>query len=314
MGRRTARGRVLAAAAVVPLGALLLGLAACGGAADAAGPAGTEASTVRVVASTDVWGDIASAVGGPHVRVVSLITDPSADPHEYEASARSRLEVSRADVVIENGGGYDDFMRRLVSADGTKATVIDAVRVSGAAARATAAGEELNEHVWYDFAAVGTVADRIAAALTQADPGDAATFRANAATFRGELQQLIDRAKAERVHTEGAPVMVTEPVPGYLLDALGAVNRTPAAFSSAVEEGNDVPVTVLRRTLALLSDHAVKALVYNAQTADPQTAVLKQAARSASIPVVPVTETLPAGKNYLQWMSGNLSALSRALS
>jgi zinc/manganese transport system substrate-binding protein len=109
-------------------------------------------------------------------------------------------------------------------------------------------------------------------------------------------------------------VAITEPVPLYLLDALGAVNRTPAAFSKAVEEGDDVPVTVLRRTTALFSDHAVKALVYNAQTADPQTALLTKAAQDASVPVVPVTETLPAGKSYLQWMTDNLTAISGALS
>ena len=138
MGTRT-RNRGLLATAVIAL----LGAAACGNAA-----AGADSGTVRVVASTDVWGNIASVVGGRHAQVTSIITDPSADPHEYEASARTRLEVSRAAVVIENGGGYDDFMHQLVSAGGTKATVIDAVDVSGLAARS---GGDLNEHVWYDF-------------------------------------------------------------------------------------------------------------------------------------------------------------------
>jgi zinc/manganese transport system substrate-binding protein len=305
MGSAPARGAALAAAAV----AALLGMTACG---TAGGSTGSDAP--RVVASTDVWGDVAAAVAGRHAQVTSVITDPSADPHEYEASARTRLAVSRADVVIENGGGYDDFMSRLVSAGDTAATVIDAVRVSGAAARAKADGTELNEHVWYDFPSVGTVADRIATALSRADPADAAAFRANAAAFRERLQQLIDRERADRATTDGAPVVITEPVPLYLLDALGARNRTPAAYSTAVENGNDVPVTVLRRTLALFSDREVKALVYNAQTADPQTEELKQAARRAGVAVVPVTETLPAGTSYLQWMADNLTAVSEALS
>src|SRR5690349_17989868 len=118
MGGATARRGVLAAASV----GLLVSLTACGSAAGS-----TDPGTLRIVASTDVWGDVAAAVAGPHARVTSIITDPSADPHEYEASARTRLEVSRADVVVENGGGYDDFMHRLVS--GTKATVVDAVDV-----------------------------------------------------------------------------------------------------------------------------------------------------------------------------------------
>ena len=304
MGRAGSRSGAFAAAAVV-----LLGAAACGTAAGSTGP-----GTVRVVASTDVWGSVASAIAGQHAQVTSIITDPSADPHEYEASARTRLAISRADVVIENGGGYDDFMSRLVAAGATRATVIDAVDVSGLAAKARAAGAELNEHVWYDFPSAGKVADRIAAVLAKADPGDAGAFSANASAFRGHLQQLVDREQADRPTTEGAPVAITEPVPLYLLDALGAVNRTPAAFSKAVEEGDDVPVTVLRRTTALFSDHAVKALVYNAQTADPQTALVTKAAQDASVAVVPVTETLPPGKSYLQWMTDNLTAISEALS
>lgn len=308
MGGSTARGGVLAAA-VVLLGAVLLGAAACGSTTG-----GTAPGTVRVVASTNVWGSIASAVAGRHAQVTSVITDSSADPHEYEPSARTRLAVSRADVVVENGGGYDDFMRRLVSAPGPKATVIDAVSVSGAAARAKAAGTGLNEHVWYDLPSVAKVADRIATALAQADPGDAATFRADAAAFQARLQRLADQEKADRATTEGAPVAITEPVPLYLLDALGAVNKTPAAFSRAIEAGDDVPVAVLRETLALLSDRKVKALVYNAQTADAQTALLEQAARDASVAVVPVTETLPPGKTYLQWMTDNVTAISGALS
>ena len=297
-----------AAAAVVLLGAVLLGTTAC---ATAAGS--TDHRVVRIVASTNVWGDVASTVGGRHAQVTSLISDPAADPHEYEASARTRLAVSRADVVVENGGGYDDFLRRLVSAPGTEARVVDAVSVSGAAARAKATGGELNEHVWYDLPSVAKVAGRLAAVLAEADPQDAPTFRTNAAAFQGRLQQLADRVRADRAATDGAPVAITEPVPLYLLDALGAVNKTPAAFSQAVEEGDDVPVTVLRETLALFSDRAVRALVYNAQTADPQTALLRKAAQNAGVAVVPVTEILPPHTSYLQWMTGNVRAISEAL-
>jgi zinc/manganese transport system substrate-binding protein len=291
---------------------LVLAAAACGG--GASGPAsGTGAQgSLNVVASTNVWGDVAAAIGADRVRVTSIISDPSADPHSYEASARTRLAVSQAGVVIENGGGYDDFMSQLVSAVAPKATVINAVDVSGAAAQA--AGQELNEHVWYDFAAVGKVADRITAALAAADPHDAAAFRANAATFHGRLQALITQETADRARTQGAGVAITEPVPLYLLDALAAANKTPPAFSKAVEEGNDVSPAVLQQTENLFTAHAVKALVYNAQTTDAQTELLKNTARDNNVAVVPVTETLPPGKNYLQWMTDNLDAISKALS
>lgn len=306
----TRRAAFSASAAVV-----VLALAACGGGASgtAAGASGGP-GPVDVVVSTNVWGDVAAAIGADHVRVTSIISDPSADPHSYEASARTRLAVSRAAVVIENGGGYDDFMSRLVSSTAPKATVINAVDVSGASAAAKAAGHDLNEHIWYDFAAVGKVADRITAALVAADPHDAATFRANAATFQGQLQKLRAQEDADRARTQGAGVAITEPVPLYLLDALGAANKTPPDFSKAVEEGHDVSPAVLQQTEELLTAHVVKALVYNAQTTDAQTDRLKKTAQDNKVAVVPVTETLPPGKNYVQWMTDNLAAISTALS
>src|SRR5947209_3392768 len=147
-------------------------------------------SRLPVVASTDVWGDVVAAVGGSHVSVTSVITDPAADPHSYEANPRTQLAISRARVVVANGGGYDDFMGRLLHAAHAKAAAIDAVDVSGKAAAARAAGTDLNEHVWYDLPTVGAVADRIAAALGSADPADAAEVGANAAASPGQLDAL----------------------------------------------------------------------------------------------------------------------------
>jgi zinc/manganese transport system substrate-binding protein len=274
----------------------------------------SDSSSIAVVASTNVWGNVVAAVGGSKVTVTSVISDPAADPHSYEANPRTQLTVSRARLVIENGGGYDDFMGRLLDAAGSKATVIDAVDVSGKAAAAKAAGTDLNEHVWYDFPSVGKVADRIASALAQADPKDAAFFKANAAAFGSKLEALIAREQTDEAGTRGVGVAITEPVPLYLLQALGAVNKTPVAFSHAVEEGDDVSPAVLQQTTALFTAHQVKALVYNAQTGDAQTTAVRAAAAAAHVAAVPVTETLPPGKSYLEWMSDNLDAISTALS
>jgi zinc/manganese transport system substrate-binding protein len=289
--------------------AAVLLLAGCGNGAAAS----TSDGRVDVVASINVWGDIAATIGGDRVHVTSIVSDPAADPHSFEPTARTRLAVSRADVVIENGGGYDDFMARLLSGGRPRSVVIDAVDVSGKAAAAKAAGRDLNEHVWYDFAAVGTVAARLTDALTTADPAHAEDYRANAAAFRAKLDALVTAARADRARTQGAGVAVTEPVPMYLLDALGAVDRTPHAFSTAVEDGFDVAPAVLQQTLGLFRHGAVKALVYNEQTGDVQTENLKRAAERNQVAVVGVTETLPAGSSYVQWMTDNLAEISRAL-
>jgi zinc/manganese transport system substrate-binding protein len=295
----------LGAAAAVPL----LFLAACGSSGNQQAAASAE-DGVSVVASTNVYGDIAATVGGPAVQVTSIIGDPSADPHSFEASARTQLTVSRADVVVENGGGYDAFLDTLLSSTGTDATVVNAVDVSGK----QAAGGELNEHVWYDVPTMREVAGRIASALAAVDPGNAATYTANAADLTGRLDGLIDEEAAARTAIDGAGVAVTEPLPGYLLDALGAEDRTPTEFSKAIEEGNDVSAAVLEQTLQLLRSGSVRALVYNEQTTGPETQLVLHAARNAGIALVPVTETLPAGQDYVSWMRRNVDAVAAALS
>ncbi|MFF1721697.1 metal ABC transporter solute-binding protein, Zn/Mn family [Streptomyces sviceus] len=290
------------------VGASVALLTGCGSSTDVAPAA---ASKVAVVASTDVYGDIVSHIGGDKVSVTSVISDPDQDPHSYEASTQNQLALSKAKIVVENGGGYDDFVDRMLRSGGnSSAEVINAVKVSG---RTAPKGGELNEHVWYDFPTVSRIADRIAAALGKAAPANAATFTKNADAFKAGLKPLeAKEAQIKKAHG-GEAIAITEPVPLYMTGASGLVNKTPADFSEAIEEGDDVSPKVLREALALFTGKRVKALVYNAQTSGPQTERSEQAARAAGIPVVPVTETLPSGKDYLAWMTGNVDALANAL-
>ena len=299
---------------------LLAGCGAASSGGDGAAPADPGATTqgsspagpnvVTIVASTNVWGTIASVIGGSRVRVDALISDPAQDPHSYEASPRAQLAMAGARLIIENGGGYDDFMNSMVAASGSKAPVINAVTASGVKAPS---GGSLNEHVWYSFPAVAAVGERIAAELTTIDPAGRATFQGNLAGLHRRLTALEASVADIKAAHAGDRVAVTEPVPLYLLQAAGLVDVTPPEFSEAVEEGNDVPARVLVKTLALFQDRRVTALIYNAQTTGPQTDQLVAAADRNGIPTVPVTETLPAGKDYVSWMQSNVSALARAL-
>ncbi|MFI9170173.1 metal ABC transporter solute-binding protein, Zn/Mn family [Streptomyces lincolnensis] len=296
-------------------GASLALLAGCSSSSDSSSDTSgshqaVASSKVAVVASTNVYGDITEQIGGDKVSVTSIISDPDQDPHSYEANTQNQLALSKAKVVIENGGGYDDFVDRMLKSSNSSAEVVNAVKVSG---KTAPKGGELNEHVWYDFPTVAKVTDSIAAALGKADPGAAATFTKNAEAFKAKLKPL--EAKEAQIKKEhgGEGVAITEPVPLYMLDASGLVDKTPAAFSEAIEEGDDVSPKVLQATLALFSAKQVEALVYNAQTSGPQTEKSEAAAKAAGIPVVPVTETLPEGKDYLGWMNGNVDALAGAL-
>jgi zinc/manganese transport system substrate-binding protein len=294
-------------AALLALVPVLL-LAGCTGARGSA-PA-SSGETVRVVASTDVWGDIVQRLGGPQVQVDSIITDPSRDPHEYQSDPRDQLAVSRAAVVLLNGGGYDDFLQRMTAAAQEGTRVIDAADASGLD---EPAGGEFNEHLWYSFAAVEKVAVAVSAALVEADPSHRAAFGKRLAAFRAELQGLEQQEAAIRALAEGKGVAITEPVPLYLTRALGLVNRTPAAFSEATEAGNDVAPSVLLQQLDLLRQHRVAVLAYNEQTEGATTDQVLAAAKQAGVPAVGFRETLPQGQGYVEWMRADLAEMKGAV-
>jgi zinc/manganese transport system substrate-binding protein len=319
-------------AAVAALAALAL--AGCGAGPEATpadAPAGEE--PLAVVASTNVYGSIAEAVGGDRVSVESLIDDPAADPHSYESTPADAAAVAGARVVVANGGGYDDFVTQLVDASGSAPTVIEAVEVSGLApdeehaegeehAGEHAADEhghphqhgEFNEHVWYSLPTVQALATRLATDLGAADPAGAAEFTANAEAFNGQVAELVTRAEAIGAAHPGTRVAVTEPVPGYLVEAAGLTDVTPPEFTEAIEEDTDPPAAVLQDTLAMFQGDPVRALIVNAQTETPSTDQVRQAAQTAGVPVVEMTETLPEGTtDYVAWMGAQIDALGGAL-
>lgn len=304
--------RLLSALAAVAASVLVL--AGCSSAAPA------DDGRVQVVASTSVYGQIAQAVGGDLVDVTSIISKASQDPHEFEATAQDQLLVSRADLVIENGGGYDPFVDALIEASGSKAPVLTAVEFSshwtGGSAHGDSGGghdhvEGFNEHVFYDVAAMADLAKGIASKLGAMLPKDAATFEAHAATFADGVAKIQASLESLATAHRGQTVFVTEPVPLYLTEAAGLDNATPEAFSEAVEEGQDVPPATLLDALKIVP--TVSVVITNAQAAGAETTQVEQAAKDAGIPVLSFSELLPDGSTYLEWMQHNVDELTTAL-
>lgn len=320
---------VLPAAAASVLALALAGCSAPAEGADA------EAAGIRIVASTNVYGDIAATVAGDAAEVTSIIRDASQDPHEYEATSRDALALSDADLVIVNGGGYDAFMGTLLDAHGGDPIVLDAVELAGLEGEdghdhdhEHAEGDEhadhdhdhehehdhsVNEHVWYDLHVMEHLAEELAEHLAELDPAHAEQFAANAAAFVDGIGELESSASAIAASHGGARVAITEPVPGYLLEAAGLENVTPAEFSQAIEEGADAPALVVRDVIELVSGGSVAFLAYNEQTVGPQTEQVLAAAEAAGTPVVSFSELLPEGEHYLDWMAANLAAIEAAL-
>ncbi|HEY5171088.1 MAG TPA: zinc ABC transporter substrate-binding protein [Acidimicrobiia bacterium] len=267
------------------------------------------AGAVRVVAAENFWGDVASQVGGAHVRVTSIISDPTADPHQYESDARDAAAVSDARLVIQNGVGYDDFVTKLVAGTSNDQRVVlsvaDVLHVTG---------DGVNPHLWYDVPRVPEVARAIESALAAADPRDRAAFAANLKAFDASLEPL-DRLLGEiKTRYPRAPVAYTERVPGYLLDAAGLTIATPPGFAQAIEDGTEPSPRDTQAMDGLVSGHRIRVLIYNAQATSPVTQQVRDLARQVGVPVVAVTETQPAGeRDYQSWQQHQLQALLTAL-
>ena len=300
MPRRTA-------ALLAAIGLILA--AVCGVAlrpAAAAGP-GRIDGRIEVVAAENVYGDIAAQIGGRHVSVVSLLSSPGADPHLYEPGTGAAMAVSRAAVVVENGLGYDAFMPRL------EAAAPDPRRVVVSAADVLGARPGANPHLWYDLPRIPAVAGAIAAALSRADPANAAAYAAGLRRFDASLRPLERALRQLRAQEGGQPVAYTEPVPGYLLAAAGLRVLTPPAFARAVENGTDPTAESVAALLAVLHRRAVRVVLYNDQTGSPVTEQVRSAALAAGVPVVGVSETMPPGLDFQSWQLDQIRALQAAL-
>ena len=317
---------VLSAAALLPLA-----LAGCGQSAEGTGSA-EESGLIQVVTSTNVYGDIVESVGGDQVEVTAIVNSLSQDPHSYEATVQDKLAVSKAELLVENGGGYDPFLHTLAdSVEMDHEYVLSAVDIAGVAgeeephAEEEASSEEeahsgeehshgsLNEHVWYKLDAMADLAGAVGEKLAALDPGNAETYAANAATFEDEITSLLEQAESLAADARGKSVAATEPVPAYLLEAAGLEDVTPEDYSEAIEEGADVPVAAMSEMQELVRDGSVAFLAYNEQTEGAQTQAVRSSAESASVPVVNFTETLPDGDDYISWMTANVVNIAEAL-
>lgn len=284
------------------LAATTLGLA--GGAPAAASTPGV----VHVVAAENFWGNITSQLGGRDVDVTSLITNPNADPHLFETNAADAATLAQAQVVIENGAGYDTWMSSLLGADNGHPRIVNAATVLHVT------GSDPNPHLWYDIPRVPTVAAAITAALVKAAPQHASTFRANLAAFDRSLAPLDATLATIRAHFHNMPVAYTERVPGYTLAVAHLDVKTPPGFARSIEDGVDPGPADTLAMQQLLDDHDINVLLYNVQTVTPVTAQVRNLARRHGIPVVGVSETMPAGAaSYQQWQQSQLTKLLRAL-
>jgi zinc/manganese transport system substrate-binding protein len=265
--------------------------------------------TIQVVAAENFWGDIAGQIGGSHVHVVSIITNPSTDPHLYESNANNASSIASSDIVITNGLGYDEFMNKLLSVShNSSRTVLNAATIL------SKSGEGNNPHIWYDITDIPKIASTIAQTYISVDPAHTVEYQHNLQVFDDSLLPLINTLTAIKRNFPRAPVAYTERVAGYALDEAELSVKSPAGFAAAVENGNDPSPADTAAMDNLMTSKGVKVLLYNAQAASAVTQHVQELAKQNNIPVVGVTETLPTNEHsYQSWQQDQLDALQKAL-
>jgi len=262
--------------------------------------------TTTVVASTDVWGSVASAVTGDHATVTSIVSGTVADPHSFEASPADTAAITDASLVVFNGGDYDHWVEHVLE-DHPNVPTVDAF------ALLPASSQPANEHVFYDPATAKAVATQVADRLSAIDSANADTYRANADAFGAKADEILTLERSIGQEHPGVSVVATEPVAHYLLVNSGITDKTPEGFANAIEEDTDPSPADLAAMLDLINTRQVSALLYNPQTETAVTKQLQDAANRASIPVVTVTETLPEGTDYLTWQRQSAEQLASQL-
>ena len=270
--------------------------------------AGATPGLVNVVAGENFWGSIAAQLGGSKVSAHSVVTDPNADPHEYESSTTDARAFAEADLVILNGAGYDDWGQKLLDANSSShRTVLNIAQLLG-----RKPGD--NPHFWYNPAYVLSVADKITAEYKAIDPGGSSFFDQQRSAFTLALKPYTDRVAEIKSKYAGSPIGSTESIFVYMAGALGLNLISPPDFMNAVAEGTDPPASAVATFHDQVAGKRIKVLVYNLQASSALTASLKQLAQQQNIPLVGVSETLqPVGATFQDWQTAQLTALEAAL-
>jgi len=255
------------------------------------------------------YADVISQIGGSYVKVSAIETDPNTDPHSFEVSPKIALQLAAADLVVENGIGYDSWAdKMLAAAPHAGRQVINVQHLRGMP------DSTPNPHLWYDPVTMPMVATALVADLSVLQPAHAEYFRANEARFDGALKPLTLAIAAFKTDFPGVAMAVTEPVGDDMLQALGADIMTPFSLQAAIMNGTDPSPQDVTAQDALFTGHKVKVLVYNQQVTDPLTQSFLGLAEKNDIPVVGVYETMPApGYTYQSWMLAEVLALRRAV-
>src|SRR5215472_14127378 len=302
--RRMGLGAVLAGA-MAALALMAAGCSSGGGSTNSA----SGAAVISAVGAENEYANVLGQIGGRYVRVSAILDNPNTDPPTFEASPQVAQEVSTAELIVQNGVGYDSWISKMETASpNPHRKVIVAQHVLGLP------DSTPNPHLWYDPKTMPAVAKVMAADLSALVPAHKAYFQAHLAAFNRSLAPWLHAIAAFKAKYPGTTAATTEPVADYLLTAMGIRNLTPFTFQAGIMNGVDPSPQDITLEDGFLTQHKVKVFCYNQQVADSLTTSIRQTALKAGVPVVGVYETMPApGYTYQSWMLAEVEAIQKAV-
>ncbi|HLN04702.1 MAG TPA: zinc ABC transporter substrate-binding protein [Acidimicrobiales bacterium] len=279
------------------------------GCRSSSGNTDSQGSVISAVGAENEYANVIAQLGGRYVDATAIMSNPNTDPHTFEASPSVAGIVSAAQLVVQNGVGYDTFMNTIEAASpNPKRKVIDVQATLGLP------NSTPNPHLWYNPGTMPAVAKAIADDLSALDPAHAAYFRENLAKFDRSLAPWLQAIARFKAGYSGTPVATTEPVADYMLEAAGTVNESPFPLQADIMNGVDPAPQDITLENSLFTQHKVKVFLYNEQVTDSITQAFLGVAKRNGVPVVGVYETMPTpGYDYQSWMLAEVDALQKAV-
>jgi zinc/manganese transport system substrate-binding protein len=297
-------GRVAALTAVLTVLALTAAGCSRGDATDSA----HGKTVINAIGAENEYANVLSQIGGKYVHVTAILDNPNTDPHTFEASPQVAQEVSSAQLIVQNGVGYDSWMTKIESASANPQRKVIVVQDLLGLPDSTP-----NPHLWYAPMTMPAAAKAMAADLSALQPAHADYFRANLTRFDNSLGPWLTAIAQFKTRYAGTTAATTEPVADYLLTAMGIDNRTPFTFQADIMNGVDPAPQDIALENAFFSKHQVKVFCYNQQVVDALTTSIRQNALNDGVPVVGVYETMPTSYSYQSWMLAEVHAIERAV-
>lgn len=299
-----ARGVQLISLITVLVAVVCVLLAGCGVARSESNASGK----LRVAVSINQWSSIARDIGGDHVELTTILTNPNVDAHGFEPQVADVAALDTADIEMVNGAGYDEWATRSVRKSGE-------ILVSAAQSAGVHVGQ--NPHLWFNAHARTMMARNYTAALTRLRPSARQYFDHRYHQWLVREQKLENRMNALRRTTEAGSqpdYVASEAVAWYLARDIGLHDITPTGYTQAIQNDSEPAPSDLASFRHLLASHRARLMILNTQEENSMTRSLETAAQQSRTPIIRLTESMPPRySDLLTWMNSLVTQFEDAV-